>query len=211
MSLNAKNVPNTGNSGSYPTLEAGSYPALLSGVTGLGMQPQKYMGETKPPKLEIMLTWELVDEFGKDEDGNDMLDKPRWVSERMPLNNLGSEKAKSTLRYYVLDPKEVHEGDFAGLVGTAAMVTLSVTTDGKYNNVSAVTTMRTKEADKLPELSQNPKVFDIDEPDMVIYGSLTQWIKDIITGGLEFGGSKLEELIGEDKSESEDEGNEEGW
>lgn len=211
MSLNANKVPNTGNSGSYPTLEAGTYPALLAGVVSLGIQPQQYLKETKPPKFEIMLTWELYDEFGKDEDGNDMLDKPRWVSERMPLNSLGSEKAKSTARYYALDPKEIHDGDFAALVGVPAMVTLSVTKDGKYNNVSAVTAMRSKEADKAPSLAQEPKVFDMDSPDMEVYGSLSQWVKDIITGGLEFDGSKLAVLLGEEPSESKDEDDEGGW
>lgn len=203
MALNAKTAPGGGSGGSFPTLAAGTYPARLAQVIGIGLMPQSYKSEAKPPKQEIMLTWELVDEFGFDEDGNEMTDKPRWVTDRFPLNNLGSEKAKSTIRYYALDPNEVHEGDFSLLVGIPAMITLSVSKDGKYNNVAMVSAMRTKEADKLPELSQNPRVFDFDEPDLEIYNSLAPWVHRVIEKGLEYEGSTLQRLVGDTSPEDD--------
>lgn len=196
MSLNASKVPSAGGGGSFPTMEAGSYPGRLAQVIDLGTQPQKYKGDVKPPKGEIMLTWELCDEFGLDEEGNEMTDKPRWQSERMPLNNLGSELAKSTKRYEAIDPSKKFGGDFGLLCGSAAVVTLNVTVDGKYNNISTVSTMRAKEESKLAPLSQEPKVFTLDDPDMTIFGSLPEWVQGIITSNLDFEGSVLEERLG---------------
>lgn len=197
MSLNATNVQSAGSSGSFPVMEAGSYPARLAQVIDLGIQPQKYKGDVKPPKGEIMLTYELCNEFGVDEDGKELTDKPRWQSERMPLNNLNSELAKSTKRYEVLDPTGEAKGDFAILGGAPCMVTLNVTENGKYNNISAVTIMRKKEAEKLANLVQEPKIFTLDDPDMTIFGSLPEWVQGIIKKNLDFEGSKLAELLGE--------------
>lgn len=47
----------------------------------------------RPPVGYIMLTYELCTEFMKDEQGNDIEDKPRWLSESIPLLPLDSELA----------------------------------------------------------------------------------------------------------------------
>ena len=87
--FNAKEVPMGNNNNDRPDMEPGTYGARLVQILILGVQPQReFKGEAKPPKLEIMLTYEFNDEFMKDEDGEDILDKPRWLSETMPFNNL---------------------------------------------------------------------------------------------------------------------------
>ena len=104
MALNAKTASSGGGMNIEP-LEPGTYPARLVQVVDLGVQAQRpYQGKEKDPVQEILLTYEFVDEFLKDEDGNEETDKPRWLSESMPLFNLSSERAKSTLRYNALDP-----------------------------------------------------------------------------------------------------------
>ena len=84
MTLKANEVPSNGTR--QEPIEPGSYPARLVQVIDLGLQPQEYLGEEKAPKIEITTTYELSDEFMKDEEGNDIEDKPRWVSETFPLN-----------------------------------------------------------------------------------------------------------------------------
>lgn len=202
--LNAKNVPMTGgNDSNRPDpLDAGSYPARLVQVILLGIQPQRpYKGEDKPPKLEIMLTYEFLDEFLKDEDGNDIEDKPRWLSETLPFNNLDADLAKSTKRYYALDANAEHDGDWAELVGTPCMVTVvqnegSGKNAGKiYEQISAVSAMRPKEAAKAPELVNPPKVFDFYAPDMTIFLSLPKWLQDKMKDALDYGGGALERAV----------------
>ena len=199
MTLKSSNAP----SGSKPQepIEPGSYPARLVQIIDLGLQPQMFEKEEKPPKNEIMTTYELADEFMKDEDGNDIEDKPRWVSETFTLNSLNSDRAKSTARYYALDPDSKYDGDWSKLLETPATVTIvnkagSGKNKGKvYNNIATVSAMRPKDAVRLPELKNPAKFFDLDAPDVDLFLSLPDFIQKKIREGLEFNGSKLDELL----------------
>jgi hypothetical protein len=149
-----------------------------------GLQAQEFKGEVKEPKLEIILTYELADEFLKDEDGNDIPEKPRFFSDRFPFNRLDSEKAKSTLRYVALDPTNKFKGDFGSLINTPCTVTLVV--NGEYNNVSNVSAMRAKDADKAPALVNPAIVYDAHNPDPEVYEKLQDWIKTRIKEALDY-------------------------
>ncbi len=211
MSLNAKNVPYSGGDNNRPeALDSGAYPVRLVQVFLLGVQPQRpFKGEDKPPKLEIMLTYEFLDEFLKDEEGEDILDKPRFLSETIPFNNLDVDRAKSTQRYYALDPEVKHDGDWSALIGTPCILTL-VQEEGKgknagkkYENISNISAMRPKEAAKAPELVNTPKVFDFYNPDMEIYNGMPKWLQEKLQNAVDFGGSALAKLIGSDKGKDE--------
>jgi len=208
MSLNAKKAPGGGSKRPrQPALEAGTYPARLVQVIGLGTQKQRpFQGQEKDPRFEIYTTYELLDEFVLDEEGEEQEDKPRWISERLPLHALDSDLAKSTKRYYALDPKETHGGDWGELVGTACMVTITKTKDKKgktddngepiyYNNVASVATMRDKDAKKAEGLKNEPKVFDPTEPEMEVFLSLPDWLRDTIKEALDFDGSPLSKAL----------------
>lgn len=203
--FNAKEVPMGDNNNDRPEpMEPGTYGARLVQILILGVQPQReFKGEAKPPKLEIMLTYEFNDEFMKDEDGEDILDKPRWLSETMPFNNLAAELAKSTKRYYAFDAKGEYDGDWSQLIGAPCMVTVVVdegkgkNAGKKYENVAAVTAMRPKEAAKAPALVNPSKLFDFYNPDMEVFNKLPQWLQDKMKSAVDFGGSALEEALGE--------------
>ena len=202
----------TGGGGDRPEpLDPGAYPARLVQVILLGTQPQRpYQGQEKPPAIEIMLTYEFLDEFLKDEDGNDIEDKPRWLSEIIPLHNLAADKAKSTKRYYALDPNDEHDGDWGELVGKPCIVNV-INREGKgknagriYENISDVSSMRPKEAAKAPELVNPSKVFDFYSPSMEVYKALPEWIQNKMKEALDYEGSDLEvavEALGDDSEE----------
>lgn len=201
MALNAKKVSGGGNKEfvEQEILEAGVYPGRMVQVIDLGLQAQRaFQGKDKPPAQEIMLTYELVDTFMKDEDGEELEDKPRWVSEVIPLHNLKADRAKSTLRYKALDPTEEFGGDFSQLVDIPCNITLvqNVKGDKTYVNVAGIAAMRPKDAQKCEPLKNEAKVFDLDEPDMDIYNSLPEWIQDKIKANLNFKGSALEKNLG---------------
>ena len=133
-------------------LEPGSYPGRLVRVYDLGLQPQRpYQGQDKPPAHEIHVTYEFSDEFMKDEDGNDIEDKPRWLSETFVLNPLSSDLAKSTKRYNAIDPDHDHDGDWSQVLSYPIMINVVVNQkdDKFYENVQSTSTMRKKDADKL--------------------------------------------------------------
>lgn len=199
MSINANNSKNIG-SGSSQILpiEAGTYPARLVMVVDLGLQPQPaFQGQEKPPAYTVLTSYEFLDEFLKDEDGEDMLDKPRWLSEFFPLYSLGSERAKSTKRYNALDTTGVHNGNWGELLETPCMVTVVINEGkkGPRNNISNVSPMRPKEAEKAPKLVNEALSFDMDSPSLEAFNRLPAWIQERIKNGLEFKGSKLDSLL----------------
>lgn len=204
MSLNAKTVPiGGGNNKKQPILDLGTYPARLVRIIDLGLQNQRpYKGQEKPPAHEIMLTYELLDAFMVDEEGNELEDKPRWISETFPLYNLTADLAKSTKRYLALDPNMDFDGDFTKLIGVPCNVTI-VHGQGKgknlgkvYENIGSVTGMREKDAKRAPQLIGEGSFFTLDEPDMEVFGKFPKWLQDKIKTNLEFPGSRLEAMLG---------------
>jgi hypothetical protein len=204
MGLNASKIPSagTGNTNPQEPMEAGTYPCRIVQVLDLGLQAQRpYQGQEKPPAQMIMVTYEFTDEFMKDEDGKDMEDKPRWLSEEFPLYNLNQDKAKSTKRYLALDADKVHEGDWTQLVGQACNVTV-VNNVGKgahegktFTNIASVASMRSKDADRTAPLVNDPKTFNLEDPSIEIFNSLPDWLQEKIKGNLNFKGSALDNRL----------------
>jgi hypothetical protein len=200
MALNAKTAEGGGKS--VPTLDAGAYPARLVIIASLGLQEQSFNGEKKDPRIQIQTVYELLDEFMEDEDGNELPDKPRWMWEDFSMFNLASEKANSSKRYVALDPELKYEGDWSKLIGTPCTITLVVNegrgkNKGKmYNNIANVSTMRSKDADKAPELVGTPLVFDHEEPDVDVFKALPDAIQGKIKESLDFKGGPLDVALG---------------
>lgn len=207
MALSVKTAP-MGGGKQFKTdpMEAGAYPARLVGIVDLGLQPQQFNKEEKAPKREISFTYEFVDMFLQDEDGEDQLDKPRWLSEQMPLNNIESDKAKSTIRYKTFDPNNVHDGDFIKCLGMPLTVTIIQDPNSKngkiYNKIVGVSAMRPKDAEKCPPLVNDMFVFDLEDPDVAVFMKLPKFIQDKIKSNLEYNGSKLEALLKNVKSDT---------
>lgn len=199
MTLNARKIKSSGGTTQEP-IEPGSYPARVVQIIDLGLQPQVYMGEKKDPKNEIQVTYELLDEYMKDENGNDNEEKPRWISETFTLNSLNVDRAKSTQRYMALDPDLTYDGDWSQLLETPVIVTLVNKASKKdkdkiYTNVASVSTMRSKDASRAKALVNPPKFFDQENPDLDIFLSLPEWLQTKIKDGLEFDGSKLDNAL----------------
>lgn len=208
MTLNAKKVKgNGGDRIEQPELEDGAYPARVVQILDLGLQAQRpYQGQEKKPADEIMVTYELTDEFMVDKDGNLLEDKPRWISETFPLHNIEADLAKSTKRYKALDKDMVHDGDWSMLLGAPCNVNIVINRKGDkvYTNVSSIAPMRPKELKGLPELVNEPKMFTLDEPDLEVFLSLPEWLQEKIKGNLRFNGSLLQQMLEEDKPKAKE-------
>jgi len=182
-----------------PVLEEGTYKARVVQVIELGLQPQRaYQGKEKPPVDMLYITYELADEFMLDKDGEEIEDKPRWMSEDFPYYSLQCDMAKCNKRLKAIDPKNKVKGDWAQVAGAPCNVTFShaVKGDKTYVNVAAVTSVRDKDVKGMPKLVNPPKVFDIDDPDMEIFGALPNWLQEKIKGNLNYKGSVLETAVG---------------
>ena len=200
MALNASKVKGQVSKGpKAEPLEAGNYLARVVQILDLGIQEQRpFKGTEKPPAHEIMLTYELGTEFMKDDDGNDDPTRPRWVGESFPLHNFKADLAKSTKRAKALDPSSKLGGNFAEMAGFPCTVTIVQRPDAKspdiiYNNVANVTPAM--KGVPVPELVNPPKVFDLDEPDLEVFGSLPEWIQEKIKSNLGYNGSLLQKML----------------
>ena len=213
MALNSNKTKNAGNEALPPQqpIDIGTYPARLVAVVDLGLQAQSpYQGQEKEPVYQIQTTYELLDEFMKDEEGNDLEDKPKWLSEKFALYGPNAEKAKSTKRYKALDPNNIHDGDWVALLGTPCMVTVVHNPNKKdptkppYVNIGNVSAMRAKEAEKAAPLVNATLAFDLDNPDVEVFNKLPQWVQKLVKGNLEYEGSKLEKLLANQPQEKEE-------
>ena len=201
MTFNSKKLPAPkSNKPQQDPLETGSYPARLVQLIILGVQKQRpYKGEEKPPKLEARLTYEILDEFLKDDKGEDQEDKPLWINERLAFMSMSQDLAKSTKRYYAIDPDDTADGDWAKLLGKACIVNVvqsKGSDDRIYANVGSVSTMRAKEAAKAPELKNPALAWDFYNPDMEVFASFPDWLKGIITDAVDYEGSALAKALG---------------
>ncbi len=201
MALNANSVKKPeGNVNKQEALEAGNYLARVVQVYDLGLQAQKpYMGQEKPPAHMLSITYELVTEFCKDEKGEDMEDKPRFISETFPLRHISVELATSTKRLKAIDPKGEAGGDFTKLIGMSCTVTI-VQDIGKgkhagkiFTSIGAVTPPM--KGIPVPELINDPRVFVLDDPDLEVFNNIPEWLQNKIVANLNFSGSKLEKLL----------------
>lgn len=185
-----------------PVLEPGNYPGRVVQIIDLGLQAQRpYQGKDKPPAHELMLTYEFVDCFMVDENGKEVEEKPRWISETFPLRALDQDKAKSTQRYKALDPSGAANGDFGKFLETPVNVTvvhggINGKTNKPYENVGNISAMRARDADKCPPLVNPARLFDLSEPSLDVFNALPEWLREKIKGNLNYAGSRLEALLG---------------
>ena len=201
MALKASNQQQTKFS-KQAALEPGTYPARVVRVLDLGLQPQTDFTtkEAKKPAQMISVTYELVDVFMLDDDGNEITDKPRWLADKdFVLYPMFSDLAISTKRIKAIDPSNAADGDWSQVIGNACMVTVGnyKRQDGDLGDkVLNVTACRPRDAANMPDLQNEGKFFDLDEPDMEFFNSLPKWVKEKIQGNLQYAGSPLEKLLG---------------
>lgn len=204
MALNASKIKtkSAANTVKQEALPEDAYPARLVQVIDLGMHPvskwnegtQSFeVDETRAPVRNIYMTYELVGEFMKDKDGNDVEDKPRWVSEQIPLYALTNDKATSTKRIKAIDPKDVYKGDLAGMVGSGCTVVLKVNKKG-YNKIGSIAPLL--KGMVIAELKNDPLVFDLDEADKEVFDSLPQFLQDKIVSSVGFERTSLAKDVG---------------
>jgi hypothetical protein len=184
-------------------LEVANYLCRVAQVIDLGLHhkdvwndiEKKYEKATdKAPVNMLMMTYEFTTEFMKDENGNDVEDKPRWHSEDFPVYALDSDLATSTKRMKAFDPDfSKYKGDWAQVAAAPCTVTIGHKKSGKAKIGNVSPPMK---GVPVPELKNPVKVFTLAEPDLEIFKSLPQWLQDRITSNLEFSGSLLEALLG---------------
>lgn len=194
MTLNTKNIKTESNFVEQPNLTVGSYPARVVRIIDLGLQTQRpFKGQEKKPANMAYIGYELVDAFMVDKEGNEILDKPRWVNEQISVYPLEVENAKSTKRYLAIDPDNNFDGDFGQIIDQPCMVNIvhNSSKNKVYDNVGSISAMRERDKEKTAQLQNPPLVLSLEEDNVEGFLSLPDWIQDIIRDGLKWEESVL--------------------
>jgi hypothetical protein len=152
MSLLAKE---SGSQMEFETVPAGVYTALCYRVIDLGTQTTEFAGEIKEGH-KVMISWELFGEGARMTDG-----RPFSVHKQYKI----SLHEKATLRKDLeawrgkkFTADELEGFDVANVLGTACMMQVVLSEDGKFANVGSI--MSTKEK---PTGENEPVLFIIDD------------------------------------------------
>lgn len=236
LKLGENKTKSSGGSSSGPRylVPADQYPARVVEIIDVGLHPKlNYKTkEIEGQQYKVRITYELLTAFVPDEEGNDQLDKPVFVTEEINISPaLGYADAAQQPWYSncgivkraraILGNPNAVVGDLAELLGKACSV-LVVHEPNKrdpnivYAKVGDVASDPFKiMKQEAPPLVNEPKMLDLSDPDIDVYNSQPQFIKDKILNNLEFSGSKLEALLegneyfvggGEEHSENEPDG-----
>lgn len=205
MARNANNVPSAANNNrvEQPTFK-GNNAARVVQIVFVGVQDQRpFQGQPKPPVDTVRVTYEMSHIFMLDEDGKELADKPRWITEDFPFYSLDADLAKSTKRYYAIDPDDNSEGDWGALLGLPVTIT-AVTNKGKgknadkeYTNIGGVSPAMVMPGYVQPELVNPAFYFDPQDNEVSVeaFNSLPDFIQEIIKGAHDFSTSALAKAL----------------
>jgi hypothetical protein len=186
MGLQAKSF---GGTMDVPTV--GTKMARLVGLIDLGHQPGfEYQGEDVKSSYKITFTYELTGSLM--EDG-----RPHHVSEDVNVSDYRGDGITSKMmkRVDALDPTSTISNDgknLAALIGLPCMVEVKHNKKG-YPKITNVT--GAPEGIPVPELQNDPKIFNFDEPDMDLYNKLPEFVQGKIKAALDFPGSEVEKAL----------------
>ena len=162
-----------------PPIEDGTYAARLVRVVDLGVQVNPFDSEKRAN--EIVVTFELMDEFLTNEDGNEDPEKPRVMSTFVKLYR-NADRGKNVEYLRALDPSGQAEGDWGRLQEQRAGVLLNIITKEKngkvHNNIDSMSPLM--KGMSLRDCIVEGYVFDLDEPDREVFEALPDWIKEKI-------------------------------
>ena len=177
--------------------QSGTHAARLLGIVDLGHQPGfVWDGKPVPSEYKLEFTYELVNHLM--EDG-----RPFVVSEQ--LTNKNWEDAKTgrastlTSRAKSLCPDTYKEAVTAieTMLGKACMVSVKLNDKG-YAKVSGQAAVGSVPFGmEVPELTNKPYIFDMNDPDMELYESFPDFKKERITSALNFDESELAKRLAE--------------
>lgn len=168
--------------GSYPVIEAGSYPARCVGVIDLGIQHNEFTGKDQE---RVRLVWELPTER-VEMDGED---KPRWLSK--PYTASLHEKATLRKDLDAWRGKPFTQEELSGFdlhnVLNAPCILSVVNQEGKNGSVYAKVGGISKimKGMEVPPLENPMFSFDMDADDAeTVLESLPKWMQDEVKNSI---------------------------
>lgn len=161
----------------------GAYPSRVVQVIRLGTQEDEWKGVTKHvPK--VLVAFEIPEKT-IEIDGEE---KPRWLSIQMTESNGEKAKFRKLCTAAALHKTIDYEHD---LLGAPVTITVGTTSGGK-DKITDIASVPKSFVKAVPELANDPVFFDIDEPDMDVFNTFPDFIKEMIVAAPEWNGGDVD-------------------
>lgn len=163
----------------YSPPPAGMHVARCYRLIDLGTQPKSYQGKPTGEARKIMATWELLGE-DRMNDGKPFTISKSWflsMHEKAALR-----KDLESWRGRPFTPEEEHSFDVSKLLGAYCLINViqEPGQDGTpYTKIGAITPLM-KGMTK-PDAINDNVIFDADEPDMELFGTFSDKMKELIS------------------------------
>lgn len=183
----------SGSNKEFKLVPEGSHMAVCFRVIDLGTQRWEYQGEPQIGR-KVLIGWELHGEADdgtplKTDDGHALNVSKTYTLSLGRKANLRADL--ESWRGKTFTEQELAGFDISQLLGQPCMVTIKHTkkADKTYTNVASVTRFPAALKNSKPTAESNLQLFDVKEPDNVVYESLPDWIKKQIDSCVERSGS----------------------
>ena len=184
--------------------EAGARKAYLNRYILAGKHTvEGYQGAPDKDVRQIILGWELVEDFTDEDTPRPMWVKPFGIG---AINDFNTEKAKKTLwfsdMFLEYDPETSNAADYLGR--SCRVVMKHNPGKGKHEGKTFANMSGVRDYDgELPPISQPPVFFDFYNPIQEELDDLFPWEVEFLQEALDYPGSKLEAMLGDHHEEVE--------
>lgn len=163
----------------FPIVPEGVYTARCFKIIDLGTQWVEWAGEKKEQK-KVMITWELLDDEVKMEDGRPFAATKQYTASLDERGRLRPDL--EAWRGKKFTDAELEEFDLKNVLGAYCTIQIVHDETGKYANVNSIMAFKGEKPKGV-----NPDVaFDIDNPDMDIFEKMSDRMKEKISAAPEF-------------------------
>lgn len=175
MSLNVS----ANGSSSFPLTPEGVYTARCFKIIDLGTQWVEWAGNKKEQQ-KVLITWELLDDSIKMEDGKPFAATKQYTASLDERGHLRADLEAWRGKKFTAD--ELEAFDLKTVLGAYCTIQIVHSEDAKYANVNSIMAFKGEKPKPV-----NPDVaFDIDNPDMAIFETFSDKMKDKIKAAPEF-------------------------
>lgn len=176
--------------GSFTPVPPGNHLARCYRIIDLGTQRGEYKGQVKWQQ-KCMLQFEV---HGVDEDGNPLVTpkgEPLSISKNytVSLNDGATMRTDfESWRNRAFTPEERNAFHVGKVLGQWAMisVTKSIVGDKEYTNIAGIATVPSMMKANIPKGINDLKTFDLDNPDMALFETFGERLKEKIMGSKEW-------------------------
>ncbi len=174
--------------GDFELTPQGQYTARCYRVIDLGTQTSTWQGKEKQSH-KVLISWELIGKNDEHMKEGDNKGKPFSIHQRYTVSLSENARLRQDLESWrgrKFTPEELKGFDLKHVLGAYGTVQVMHSEDGKFANVDIIMAYK---GDK-PEQVNPDLVFDIDEPDMQIFETLSDNIKGTIMQAPEWNPNK---------------------